>query len=65
MNDEIDDEILDAELEDDALEKKMRKLESEAARILNQSNELIREMNKGKENQKETEEQGEGVLAED
>lgn len=43
----------------------MRKLESEAARILNQSNELIREMNKGKENQKETEEQGEGVLAED
>ncbi|GAB6270134.1 MAG: hypothetical protein STSR0002_28770 [Smithella sp.] len=65
MNDEIDDEILDAELEDDALEKKMRKLESEATRILNQSNELIREMNKGKENQKETEEQGEGVLAED
>jgi len=65
MNDEIDDEILDAELEDDALEKKMRKLESEATRILNQSNELIREMNKGKENQKETEEPGEGVLAED
>lgn len=27
MNDEIDDEILDAELKDDALEKKMRKLE--------------------------------------
>jgi hypothetical protein len=59
MNDEIDDEILDAELEDDALEKKMRKLESEAARILNQSNELIREMNKGKKNQEETEEQSE------
>jgi arsenate reductase-like glutaredoxin family protein len=59
MNDEIDDEILDTELEDDALEKKMRKLESEAARILNQSNELIREMNKGKKNQEETEEQSE------
>ena len=28
MNDEIDDEILEAELKDDALEKKMRKLES-------------------------------------
>jgi len=28
MNDEIDDEILEAELKDDGLEKKMRKLES-------------------------------------
>ncbi|PKN37766.1 MAG: hypothetical protein CVU62_08565 [Deltaproteobacteria bacterium HGW-Deltaproteobacteria-2] len=55
----IEDEVLDAELEDDALEKKMRKLEAEATRILNQSNELIREMNKGKENQEKTEEQGE------
>jgi len=27
----------------------MRKLESEAARILNQTNELLREMSKGKE----------------
>ena len=61
----IEDEVLDAELEDDALEKKMRKLEAEATRILNQSNELIREMTKGKENKEETEEQGEGVLAED
>ena len=49
----IDDEILEAELADDALEKKMRKLEADATRILNQSNELLREMNKGKEKQEE------------
>lgn len=49
----IDDEILDAELEDDALEKKMRKMEADAARILHQSTELLREMNKGKEKQEE------------
>ena len=53
MNDEIDDEILEAELKDDALEKKMRKLEADAARILHQSNEVLREMNKGKEKQEE------------
>ena len=53
MTDEIDDEILEAELKDDALEKKMRKLESEATRILNQTNELLRELNKGKEKQEE------------
>jgi arsenate reductase-like glutaredoxin family protein len=53
MTDEIDDDILEAELADDALEKKMRKLESEAARILNQSNELLRKLNKGKEKQEE------------
>jgi len=61
MNDEIDDEILESELEDDALDKKMRKLESEAARILNKSNELIREMNKEAPKQEEAE----GVKAED
>jgi hypothetical protein len=53
MNDEIDDEILESELADDALEKKMRKLESEATRILNQTNELLRELNKGKEKPEE------------
>jgi len=58
MNEEIDDEILEAELKDDALEKKMRKLEADAARILHQSNELLREMNKGKEKQEEAQEQG-------
>lgn len=50
----IDDDILEAELADDALEKKMRKLEADAARILHQSNEVLREMNKGKEKQEET-----------
>ena len=49
----IDDEILEAELADDALEKKMRKLEADAARILHQSNEVLREMRKGKANQEE------------
>jgi hypothetical protein len=58
MTNEIDDEILEAELKDDALEKKMRKLEADAARILHQSNELLQEMRKGKENQEETQEQG-------
>ena len=53
MTDEIDDEILEAELADDALEKKMRKLEADAARILHQSSELLREMNKGKANKEE------------
>jgi len=42
----VDDEILAEELADDALEKRMRKLESEASRILNQSNELLRSLNK-------------------
>ncbi|MCX5849614.1 MAG: hypothetical protein NTW65_09210 [Deltaproteobacteria bacterium] len=55
---EIDDEILEAELADDALEKKMRKLESEAARLLHQSNELIRELSKEKAKEEEAQEQG-------
>jgi hypothetical protein len=55
----IDDEILESELADDALEKKMRKLEAEAERILHQTNELLREMSKGKEKQ-EGETQAEG-----
>ncbi|HDQ03717.1 MAG TPA: hypothetical protein ENN23_03975 [Deltaproteobacteria bacterium] len=53
MKDEIDDEILDAELTDDALEKTMKKAEKDAARILNQSNELIKELNKDKQTQEE------------
>jgi hypothetical protein len=54
MNEEIEDDVTELELEDDALEKRMRKLESEAERILRQSTELIREMSKGKEKQEET-----------
>ena len=53
MNEEIDDEILESELEDDALDKKMRKLESEAARILHQSNELLQELNKARAKKEE------------
>jgi len=49
----IEDDILEAELADDALEKRMRKLEADAERVLRQSTELIREMNKGKEKQEE------------
>jgi hypothetical protein len=64
MTDEIDDEILEAELKDDALEKRMRKLEADATRILHQSNEVLREMNKGKEKQEEAPEDG-NVKSED
>lgn len=46
MSDEVDDEILDAELTDDALEKTMKKAESEAARILNQSSDLLKSLRK-------------------
>jgi uncharacterized protein YoxC len=49
----IEDDISELELADDALEKKMRKLESEAARLLHHSNELLRELNKGKSIQEE------------
>ncbi len=53
MNEEIDDEILDSELADDALDKKMKKLESEAARLLDHSTELIKAMSQRKEKQEE------------
>lgn len=53
MTEEIDDDILEAELEDDALEKKMRKLESEAARLLNQSTELLKELSKNSAKQED------------
>jgi len=54
MTEEIDDDILEAELEDDALEKKMKKLESEAARLLNLSSELLKELSKDSERKEET-----------
>lgn len=59
MTDEIEDDIQEAELEDDALEKRMKKLESEAARLLDHSNELIRAMSKGQEKQEEKPAEGE------
>ena len=42
------------ELEDDALEKKTRKLESEADRLLHLSNVLLQELNKARAKQEET-----------
>jgi Fic family protein len=50
---EIDDEIPEAELADDALEKRMRKLEAEAARILQQSSEVIKAVTKEAPKQEE------------
>jgi len=54
----IDDEILEAELADDALEKRMKKLEAEAARVLHQSTELLQEMNKAREKQQPEQQEG-------
>jgi hypothetical protein len=54
-NDEIEDDITDLELEDDALEKRMKKLEREAARLLNHSNELLQELNKARAKQEDSE----------
>jgi hypothetical protein len=49
MADEIiDDDISELEIEDDALEKRVKKLEAESARLLNHSNELIKSMLKDK-----------------
>ena len=53
MNEEIDDEILESELADDALEKKMRKMEEESARLLNHTNELLQELNKARAKKEE------------
>ena len=49
----IEDDISELELADDALEKKMRKLESEAARLLHHSNELLKAVNKETSKQEE------------
>jgi len=52
---EIEDDITELELEDDALEKRMKKLEREVARLLNHSNELLQELNKTRSKPEETE----------
>ena len=51
---EIEDDVNELELEDDALEKKTRKLESEADRLLHLSNVLLQELNKARAKQEET-----------
>jgi hypothetical protein len=52
---EIEDDITELELQDDALEKKTRKLESEADRLLHLSNKLLQELNKERAKQEKTE----------
>jgi len=51
---EIEDDITELELEDDALEKKTRKLESEADRLLHLSNVLLQELNKARAKQEDS-----------
>ena len=53
ISNEIEDDVTELELEDDALEKRMRKLESEASRLLNHSNKLLQELNKARSKQEE------------
>ena len=50
---ETEDDIIELELEDDALEKRMKKLEREASQLLNHSNELLQELNKARSKQEE------------
>jgi hypothetical protein len=52
---EIEDDITEQELEDDAFEKKMRRLEAEAERLLHYSNELLKELNKTRAKQEDSE----------
>jgi len=54
-SDEIEDDITDLELEDDAMEKRMKKLEKEASLLLNHSNELLQELNKARAKQEDSE----------
>jgi len=56
MTEEIEDDISELELEDDALEKKMKKLEDEVSRLLNHSNELLQTVDKERAKLKEGEE---------
>jgi chromosome segregation ATPase len=52
-SDDIEDDVAELELEDDALEKRMRNLEREASRLLNHSNELVQELNKARAKREE------------
>lgn len=55
MNTELENDVTELDLEDDAyaLEAKMRKLEKEAARLLNHSNALLQTLNKETSKQEE------------
>jgi hypothetical protein len=66
MNEEIDnDEILDAELADDALERTMKKAENEASRILKQSIELVKVLIKDTSPQEEEQIESEQTVVEE
>jgi len=52
---ETEDDITALELEDDALEKRMKKMEKEAARLLHHSSELLQELNKARAKQEDSE----------
>jgi len=43
---EIEDDITESEMQDDALESKMKKLEKDASRLLNDSNALLQALNR-------------------
>lgn len=53
MNNEIEDDITELEMKDDVLESRMKKLEKEAARLLNQSSELLQALNRERAKQEE------------
>jgi|GEM_PF-1123635 hypothetical protein len=50
---EAEDEISELELRDDVLEKKMRKLEAEAQRLLYHSSQLLKELTKSSSKEEE------------
>ena len=52
--DEIETDVTELEMEDDAFESKIRKLERDAERLLNHSNELLQSLNKGTSKQGKT-----------
>jgi hypothetical protein len=56
-NNEIEDDITELELEDNALEKKIIKLESDAERVLHLSNKLLQEMNKARAKREKVEQE--------
>jgi predicted nuclease with TOPRIM domain len=57
MSNETEDDITELELKDDALESRMKKLEREASRLLNHSNELLQELIKARSKPEETEQE--------
>jgi hypothetical protein len=61
MSDEIEDDVTEAEVEDDALESKIKKLEKEATRVLKHSTELLQTLNKETSRQEEAKQENSEV----